>query len=100
MAPAKKPDVEVAMENLREEVGKIGVMESTMAELKGTVAEIRNRMGVLERLEQRLNEDDETRKREASRSRPKRIGAVSFALVGQGCDRRRWQGLGKIETTH
>ncbi|KAF2550543.1 hypothetical protein F2Q68_00036993 [Brassica cretica] len=94
MAPAKKPDVEVAMENLREEVGKIGVMESTMAELKGTRCS-------------KLRCDDMRRKKtarpfnvQASRSRPKRIGAVSFALVGQGCDRRRWQGMGEIETTH
>lgn len=43
-------------------MGKIGALESTVVDLKETVSEIRSRMGVLERCEQRLNEDDETRK--------------------------------------
>ena len=52
MAPAKKPDVETAMENLRGEMSKIKVLESTMEDLKESVTKIQNRMSVLERLEQ------------------------------------------------
>lgn len=64
MAPPKKPDVESAVENLRGEMGKIGVLEGTVVDLKEAVTEIRSRMSVLERLEQRLNKDDESRKRD------------------------------------
>lgn len=68
MAPGKKSDVDAAVENMREEVNKIGAMESTVEGLKESLSEIRSRMNILERLEQRLeqrlNEDDETRKRE------------------------------------
>ena len=40
------------MENLRGEMSKIKVLESTMEDLKESVTKIQNRMSVLERLEQ------------------------------------------------
>lgn len=64
MAPVKKSDVDVVVEGMREEVGKIRALERNVDELKESVAEIRGRMGVLDRLEQRMNEEEEVRKRE------------------------------------
>lgn len=124
MAPGKKSDVEAVVENLREEVSKIGTMESTMEDLKGTVTEIRNRMSILERLEQRLNVDDETRKvslplcfkRRCDTTRRKRSRipssdrenrslqrknvAVSFVLEDRDRDRRQLREAGTEEVTH
>ena len=63
MAPGKKSEIEAALENMREEVNNIGVVERSMEDLKESVMEIRSRMSVMERLEKRLNESEETRKR-------------------------------------
>ncbi|KAF3593168.1 hypothetical protein DY000_02020332 [Brassica cretica] len=64
MAPGKKAELDATLENLRDEVNKIGVVERSMEDLKESVMEIRNRMSVMERLEKRLDETEETRKRE------------------------------------
>jgi len=64
MAPGKKAELDATLENLRDEVNKISVVERSMEDLKESVMEIRNRMSVMERLEKRLDETEETRKRE------------------------------------
>lgn len=64
MAPTKKSEVDVAMENMRDEVSKIGVMEQSVEDLKEGLKEIRSRMSVMERLEKQMDESEETRKRE------------------------------------
>ncbi|CAN7111996.1 unnamed protein product [Brassica rapa subsp. narinosa] len=60
----KHAELDATLENLRDEVNKIGVVERSMEDLKESVMEIRNRMSVMERLEKRLDETEETRKRE------------------------------------
>lgn len=64
MAPGKKAEIDAMLDVLREEVNKIGVVERSMEDLKESVMEIRNRMSVMERLEKRLDETEETRKKE------------------------------------
>ncbi|KAG5400810.1 hypothetical protein IGI04_015417 [Brassica rapa subsp. trilocularis] len=49
MAPRKKSEIEAALENMREEVNNIGVVERSMEDLKESVMEIRSRMSVMER---------------------------------------------------
>ncbi|KAF3541106.1 hypothetical protein F2Q69_00019153 [Brassica cretica] len=64
MAPTKKPDVDAALVNMRDEVSKIGAVEQTVEDLKESLKEIQSRMGVIERLEKRWDESEEARKKE------------------------------------
>lgn len=64
MAPGKLAEVEATVESMMEDVRKIGALERSVETLKESVTEIHSRMSVLDRLEKRMNEEEEERKRE------------------------------------